>query len=182
MSKSVRDNNDLLRGVQDACDEIDRQAVENAVLQKQKEDAEYVAELTQKANEELVKQIRDLNYKSGLYGVAKKDINPRNNSVNCNHECNSCSNYSECKQHKQQVSHQHNGDVNVRFPWIKEHKPIFLLVIGIIVVLLLASGFTPTGEFWTNIQDQWLTLIADLFRLILVAIVSILIYIGIIKK
>ena len=177
MTKSVRDNNDLLRKVQRTCDELDRKEVENAILQKQKEDAEHIAEITTRANEELVHEIRELNYKTGLYGVTKKDVDLRDEQC-CTHDCSNCENKTKCKNY----SHKNNGEVNVRFPWIKEHKPMFLLIMGIIIILVLASGFTPTGEFWTAIQDQWLTLIADVFRLVLVTVITILVYVGIIKK
>ena len=177
MTKSVRDNNDLLRRVQRTCDELDKKEVENAILQKQKEDAEHVAEITTRANEELVHEIRELNYKTGLYGVTKKDVDLRDEQC-CTHDCSNCENKAKCKNYP----HKNNDEVNVRFPWIKEHKPMFLLIMGIIIILVLASGFTPTGEFWTAIQDQWLTLIADVFRLVLVTIITILVYVGIIKK
>ena len=54
MPKSVNDNRDLMRSVQEACDQLDRKEIENSILQKQKEDAEYVAKITTEANEELV--------------------------------------------------------------------------------------------------------------------------------
>ena len=59
MPKSVNDNRDLMRSVQEACDQLDRKEIENSILQKQKEDAEYVAKITTEANEELVREIRD---------------------------------------------------------------------------------------------------------------------------
>ena len=59
---------------------------------------------------------------------------------------------------------------------------MFLAIIGIVIILLLATGFTPSGDFWTAVQDQWIALIADVFRIALVAICCVLIYFGLIKN
>lgn len=217
MANKINDNKNLMRNVQEACDELDRKEIRNTILQKQKEDAEYLADITTRANEELVKEIRDLNLKTGLYGVTKKEFDPRNEYENCkyiennnydhhyNHECCrnnqnnnecQCNNYDhhhnhECYHNNQNnnecqcnnCNHIHNNqDVNVRVPFFKEHKSMFLLIVGLVSVLLLATGFTPSGDFWTSIQDQWLTLIADVFKIILVVISSLLIYFGIKKE
>lgn len=195
MSNSVKDNHELMRSVQEACDELDRKEIENSILQKQKEDAEYVAKITTQANEELVREIRDLNYKSGLYGTTKKYVDPRKEEVCVNerreevHMCNcpSCQRerqlrqQHECNCHHECHHVENNKEVNIRFPFIKEHKSTFFLVMGLIIILLLASGFTPAGAFWTAIQDQWITLIADVFKIALVAIASIFIYNGVKK-
>ena len=194
MANKINDNKNLMRNVQEACDELDRKEIRNTILQKQKEDAEYLADITTRANEELVKEIRDLNLKTGLYGVTKKEFDPRNEYENCkyiennnydhrhNHECyHNNQNNNECQCNN--CNHIHNNqDVNVRVPFFKEHKSMFLLIVGLVSVLLLATGFTPSGDFWTSIQDQWLTLIADVFKIILVVISSLLIYFGIKKE
>ena len=194
MANKINDNKNLMRNVQEACDELDRKEIRNTILQKQKEDAEYLADITTRANEELVKEIRDLNLKTGLYGVTKKEFDPRNEYENCkyiennncdhhhNHECcRNNQNNNECQCNN--CNHIHNNqDVNVRVPFFKEHKSMFLLIVGLVSVLLLATGFTPSGDFWTSIQDQWLTLIADVFKIILVVISSLLIYFGIKKE
>ena len=213
MANKINDNKNLMRNVQEACDELDRKQIRKPILQKQKEDAEYLADITTRANEELVKEIRDLNLKTGLYGVTKKEFDPRNEYENCkyiennnydhhhNHECccnnqnnnecqcNNCNhihnnqNNNECQCNNCNCNHIHsNQDVNVRVPFFKEHKSMFLLIVGLVSVLLLATGFTPSGDFWTSIQDQWLTLIADVFKIILVVISSLLIYFGIKKE
>lgn len=176
MANSIKDNQKLMRSVQEACDELDRKEVENSILQKQKEDAEYVAEITTKANEELIREIRDLNYKSGLYGVSKKELEPREYERHIEkeqheHHCEHC----KCEKNK-------NNEINVRFPWFKERKSLLCGIIGIIVILLLSTGFTPSGEFWTAVQDQWISLIADVFRITLVVIACLFVYNGIIKK
>lgn len=194
MANKINDNKNLMRNVQEACDELDRKEIRNTILQKQKEDAEYLADITTRANEELVKEIRDLNLKTGLYGVTKKEFDPRNEYENYkhiennnydhhhNHECyHNNQNNNECQCNN--CNHIHNNqDVNVRVPFFKEHKSMFLLIVGLVSVLLLATGFTPSGDFWTSIQDQWLTLIADVFKIILVVISSLLIYFGIKKE
>ena len=215
MANKINDNKNLMRNVQEACDELDRKEIRNTILQKQKEDAEYLADITTRANEELVKEIRDLNLKTGLYGVTKKEFDPRNEYENCkyiennnydhhhNHECyhnnqnnnecqcNNCNhihnnqnnNECQCNNCNCNCNHIHNNqDVNVRVPFFREHKSMFLLIVGLVSVLLLATGFTPSGDFWSSIQDQWLTLIADVFKIILVVISSLLIYFGIKKE
>lgn len=192
MANQINDNKELMRSVQEACDELDRKEIEKAILQRQKEDAERVAEITTKANEELVKEIRDLNYKSSLYGTTKKSLDlrdeechinvrieePRNDQQQCN-----C---PQCQQQQQQVQPQdnyikNNQDVNIRVPFFKENKTTFLLIIGFLIILLLATGFTPSGEFWTAIQDQWITLIADVFKMTLVVVAGLFIYHGVKK-
>ena len=192
MANQINDNKDLMRSVQEACDELDRKEMEKAILQRQKEDAERVAEITTKANEELVKEIRDLNYKSSLYGTTKKSLDlrdeechvnvrieePRNDQQQCN-----C---PQCQQQQHQVQPQdnyikNNQDVNIRVPFFKEHKSTFLLIMGFLIILLLATGFTPSGEFWTAIQDQWITLIADIFKMALVVVAGLFIYHGVKK-
>lgn len=172
MANQINDNKDLMRSVQEACDELDRKEMEKEILRKQKEDAERVAEITTKANEELVKEIRDLNYKSSLYGTTKKSLDLRDE------ECHS--------QQQHQVQPQdnyikNNQDVNIRIPFFKENKATFLLIMGFLIILLLATGFTPSGEFWTAIQDQWITLIADVFKMALVVVAGLFIYHGVKK-
>lgn len=191
MANKINDNKNLMRNVQEACDELDRKEIRNTILQKQKEDAEYLADITTRANEELVKEIRDLNLKTGLYGVTKKEFDPRNEYENYKHiennnygyHNNQNNNECQCDNCNCNCNHIHsNQDVNVRVPFFKEHKSMFLLIVGLVSVLLLATGFTPSGDFWTSIQDQWLTLIADVFKIILVVISSLLIYFGIKKE
>ena len=191
MPKSVNDNRDLMRSVQEACDQLDRKEIENSILQKQKEDAEYVAKITTEANEELVREIRDLNYKTGLYGTSKKYLDARPEEQHEAHVCN-C---PACQQQRNQVCHNHecqcqcqhhdciknNQDVNIRVPFFKEHRPLFFLLVGIVCILLLATGYTPSGDFWTAIQDQWITLIADIFKIALVGILGALVYRGVKK-
>ena len=191
MPKSVNDNRDLMRSVQEACDQLDRKEIENSILQKQKEDAEYVAKITTEANEELVREIRDLNYKTGLYGTSKKYLDARPEEQHEAHVCN-C---PVCQQQRNQVCHNHecqcqcqhhdciknNQDVNIRVPFFKEHRPLFFLLVGIVCILLLATGYTPSGDFWTAIQDQWITLIADIFKIALVGILGVLVYNGVKK-
>ena len=170
MANIIKNGQDLVRNIQETCDELERKEIENSILQKQKEDAEHVAEITTKANEELVKEIRDLNYKSHLYGVSHTE--PKQEK----HEC-------QCQQHEYECKcQQHTKEVNVRFPWFKERKSTFCAIIGIVVLLLLATGFTPSGDFWMAVQDQWVALIADVFRLALVAICCVLIYFGLMKN
>lgn len=202
MANEIKDNHNLMRSVQEACDELDRKEIQNHILKKQKEDAEYVAKITTQANEELVREIRDLNYKSGLYGTSKKYLDARQEDIINNHEfidnnkeCNrveyhyvreqepkSHNEEHHCECHQCHCSKDNAHDVNVRVPFFKENRTNFLVGLGIIVVLLLATGFTPAGGFWTAIQDQWITLITDLFKIVLVVIASILIYTGVRKK
>lgn len=192
MANQINDNKDLMRSVQEACDELDRKEMEKAILQRQKEDAERVAEITTKANEELVKEIRDLNYKSSLYGTTKKSLDLRDEECHINvrieeprneqHQCN-C---PQCQQQQHQVQPQddyikNNQDVNIRVPFFKENKATFLLIMGFLIILLLATGFTPSGDFWTAIQDQWITLIADVFKMALVVVAGLFIYHGVKK-
>ena len=191
MPKSVNDNRDLMRSVQEACDQLDRKEIENSILQKQKEDAEYVAKITTEANEELVREIRDLNYKTGLYGTSKKYLDARPEEQHEAHVCNCpvCQQQRNqvCHNHECQCQHQHddciknNQDVNIRVPFFKEHRPLFFLLVGIVCILLLATGYTPSGDFWTAIQDQWITLIADIFKIALVGILGALFYRGVKK-
>ena len=192
MPKSVNDNRDLMRSVQEACDQLDRKEIENSILQKQKEDAEYVAKITTEANEELVREIRDLNYKTGLYGTSKEYLDSRQEEQHEAHVCNcpACQQQQRnqaCHCHECQCQHQHddciknNHDVNIRVPFFKEHRALFFLLLGIVCILLLATGYTPTGEFWTAIQDQWITLIADIFKIALVGILGALVYKGVKK-
>lgn len=170
MANIIKNGQDLVRNIQETCDELERKEIENSILQKQKEDAEHVAEITTKANEELVKEIRDLNYKSHLYGVSHDEHKQER------YEC-------QCQQHKHECNcQQDTKEVNVRFPWFKERKSTFCAIIGIVVLLLLATGFTPSGDFWIAVQDQWVALIADVFRLALVSICCVLIYFGLMKN
>ena len=183
MANQINDNKDLMRSVQEACDELDRKEMEKAILQRQKEDAERVAEITTKANEELVKEIRDLNYKSSLYGTTKKSLDLRDEERHINVRIEQPQNN---QQQVQQVQSQdnyikNNQDVNIRVPFFKENKATFLLIMGFLIILLLATGFTPSGEFWTAIQDQWITLIADVFKMALVIVAGLFIYHGVKK-
>lgn len=186
MANQINDNKDLMRSVQEACDELDRKEMEKEILRKQKEDAERVAEITTKANEELVKEIRDLNYKSSLYGTTKKSLDLRDEECRINVRIEQPQNNQQQVQQVQQVQPQdnyikNNQDVNIRVPFFKENKTTFLLIIGFLIILLLATGFTPSGEFWTAIQDQWITLIADVFKMTLVVVAGLFIYHGVKK-
>ena len=108
------------------------------------------------------------------------------------HETHVC-NCPVCQQQRNQVCHNHecqcqhhdciknNQDVNIRVPFFKEHKALFFLLVGIVCILLLATGYTPSGDFWTAIQDQWITLIADIFKIALVGILGALVYRGVKK-
>ena len=183
MANQIHDNRDLMRSVQEACDELDRKEMEKAILQRQKEDAERVAEITTKANEELVEEIRDLNYKSSLYGTTKKSLDLRDEERYINVRIEQPQNN---QQQVQQVQPQdnyikNNQDVNIRVPFFKENKATFLLIMGFLIILLLATGFTPSGEFWTAIQDQWIALIADVFKMALVVVAGLFIYYGVKK-
>lgn len=186
MANQINDNKDLMRSVQEACDELDRKEMEKEILRKQKEDAERVAEITTKANEELVKEIRDLNYKSSLYGTTKKSLDLRDEERHINVHIEQPQNNQQQVQQVQQVQPQdnyikNNQDVNIRVPFFKENKATFLLIMGFLIILLLATGFTPSGEFWTAIQDQWITLIADVFKMALVVVAGLFIYHGVKK-
>ena len=182
MANQINDNKDLMRSVQEACDELDRKEMEKAILQKQKEDAERVAEITTKANEELVKEIRDLNYKSSLYGTTKKSLDLRDEERHINVRIEDPRNDQQQHQVQPQDNYiKNNQDVNIRVPFFKEHKATFLLIMGFLIILLLATGFTPSGEFWTAIQDQWITLIADVFKMALVVVAGLFIYHGVRK-
>ena len=183
MANQINDNKDLMRSVQEVCDELDRKEIEKEILRKQKEDAERVAEITTKANEELVKEIRDLNYKSSLYGTTKKSLDLRDEERYINVRIEQPQNN---QQQVQQVQPQdnyikNNQDVNIRVPFFKENKATFLLIMGFLIILLLATGFTPSGEFWTAIQDQWIALIADVFKMALVVVAGLFIYYGVKK-
>lgn len=183
MANQINDNKDLMRSVQEACDELDRKEMEKEILRKQKEDAERVAEITTKANEELVKEIRDLNYKSSLYGTTQKSLDLRDEERRINVRIEQPQNN---QQQVQQVQSQdnyikNNQDVNIRVPFFKENKATFLLIMGFLIILLLATGFTPSGDFWTAIQDQWITLIADVFKMALVVVAGLFIYHGVKK-
>lgn len=181
MANQINDNKDLMRSVQEACDELDRKEMEKAILQKQKEDAERVAEITTKANEELVKEIRDLNYKSSLYGTTKKSLDLRDEERHINVRIEEPRNDQQYQVQPQDNYIKNNQDVNIRVPFFKEHKATFLLIMGFLIILLLATGFTPSGEFWTAIQDQWITLIADVFKMALVVVAGLFIYHGVRK-
>lgn len=181
MANQINDNKDLMRSVQEACDELDRKEMEKAILQKQKEDAERVAEITTKANEELVKEIRDLNYKSSLYGTTKKSLDLRDEERHINVRIEEPRNDQQYQVQSQDNYIKNNQDVNIRVPFFKEHKATFLLIMGFLIILLLATGFTPSGEFWTAIQDQWITLIADVFKMALVVVAGLFIYHGVRK-
>lgn len=190
MANQINDNKDLMRSVQEACDELDRKEMEKAILQRQKEDAERVAEITTKANEELVKEIRDLNYKSSLYGTTKKSLDLRDEECHINVRIEEPRNDQQCNCPQCQQQHQaqpqdnyikNNQDVNIRVPFFKENKATFLLIMGFLIILLLATGFTPSGDFWTAIQDQWITLIADVFKMALVVVAGLFIYHGVKK-
>lgn len=182
MANQINDNKDLMRSVQEACDELDRKEMEKEILRKQKEDAERVAEITTKANEELVKEIRDLNYKSSLYGTTKKSLDLRDEERHINVRIEDPRNDQQQYQVQPQDNYiKNNQDVNIRVPFFKEHKATFLLIMGFLIILLLATGFTPSGEFWTAIQDQWITLIADVFKMALVVVAGLFIYHGVRK-
>ena len=182
MANQINDNKDLMRSVQEACDELDRKEMEKEILRKQKEDAERVAEITTKANEELVKEIRDLNYKSSLYGTTKKSLDLRDEERHINVRIEDPRNDQQQHQVQPQDNYiKNNQDVNIRVPFFKEHKATFLLIMGFLIILLLATGFTPSGEFWTAIQDQWITLIADVFKMALVVVAGLFIYHGVRK-
>ena len=182
MANQINDNKDLMRSVQEACDELDRKEMEKEILKKQKEDAERVAEITTKANEELVKEIRDLNYKSSLYGTTKKSLDLRDEERHINVRIEDPRNDQQQYQVQPQDNYiKNNQDVNIRVPFFKEHKATFLLIMGFLIILLLATGFTPSGEFWTAIQDQWITLIADVFKMALVVVAGLFIYHGVRK-
>lgn len=181
MANQINDNKDLMRSVQEACDELDRKEMEKAILQKQKEDAERVAEITTKANEELVKEIRDLNYKSSLYGTTKKSLDLRDEERHINVRIEEPRNDQQHQVQPQDNYIKNNQDVNIRVPFFKEHRATFLLIMGFLIILLLATGFTPSGEFWTAIQDQWITLIADVFKMALVVVAGLFIYHGVRK-
>ena len=182
MANQINDNKDLMRSVQEACDELDRKEMEKEILRKQKEDAERVAEITTKANEELVKEIRDLNYKSSLYGTTKKSLDLRDEECHINVRIEEPRNDQQQYQVQPQDNYiKNNQDVNIRVPFFKEHKATFLLIMGFLIILLLATGFTPSGEFWTAIQDQWITLIADVFKMALVVVAGLFIYHGVRK-
>lgn len=178
MANQINDNKDLMRSVQEACDELDRKEMEKEILRKQKEDAERVAEITTKANEELVKEIRDLNYKSSLYGTTKKSLDLRDEERHINVRIEEPRNDQQYQVQPQDNYIKNNQDVNIRVPFFKEHKATFLLIMGFLIILLLATGFTPSGEFWTAIQDQWITLIADVFKMALVVVAGLFIYHG----
>ena len=179
MANIIKNGQDLVRNIQETCDELERKEIENSILQKQKEDAEHVAEITTKANKELVKEIRDLNYKSHLYGVSHDEHKQERHECQCQHHEHEC----QCQQHEYECKcQQHTKEVNVRFPWFKERKSTFCAIIGIVVLLLLATGFTPSGDFWTAVQDQWVALIADVFRIALISICCVLIYLRIKKN
>lgn len=181
MANQINDNKDLMRSVQEACDELDRKEMEKEILKKQKEDAERVAEITTKANEELVKEIRDLNYKSSLYGTTKKSLDLRDEERHINVRIEEPRNDQQYQVQPQDNYIKNNQDVNIRVPFFKEHKATFLLIMGFLIILLLATGFTPSGEFWTAIQDQWITLIADVFKMALVVVAGLFIYHGVRK-
>ena len=182
MANQINDNKDLMRSVQEACDELDRKEMEKEILKKQKEDAERVAEITTKANEELVKEIRDLNYKSSLYGTTKKSLDLRDEERHINVRIEDPRNDQQQYQVQPQDNYiKNNQDVNIRVPFFKEHRATFLLIMGFLIILLLATGFTPSGEFWTAIQDQWITLIADVFKMALVVVAGLFIYHGVKK-
>ena len=181
MANQINDNKDLMRSVQEACDELDRKEMEKEILKKQKEDAERVAEITTKANEELVKEIRDLNYKSSLYGTTKKSLDLRDEERHINVRIEEPRNDQQYQVQPQDNYIKNNQDVNIRVPFFKEHKATFLLIMGFLIILLLATGFTPSGEFWTAIQDQWVTLIADIFKMALVVVAGLFIYHGVKK-
>ena len=179
MANIIKNGHELVRDIQETCDELERKEIENSILQRQKEDAEHVAEITTKANEELVKEIRDLNYRSHLYGVSHH-VEPKQDAHTC--QCQHNEHECQCQCHKHEEKQEVVRDVNVRFPWFKERKSTFCAIIGIVIILLLATGFTPSGDFWMAVQDQWIALIADVFRIALVAICCVLIYFGLIKN
>ena len=116
MANIIKNGHELVRDIQETCDELERKEIENSILQRQKEDAEYVAEITTKANEELVKEIRDLNYRSHLYGVSHH-VEPKQQDV---HTCQCQHHENECQCHKHAEKQEVIRDVNVRFPLFKE--------------------------------------------------------------
>ena len=152
-------------------------------LQKQKEEAEHRANIVTNANEELVSEIRKLNIASGLYGVTPKEERQKENIRRYDNEEREIEvRYVEVKREEQpkikyvevpknkKEEDEEIKKVKIESPFSDRFKANTMFFVGLAIVILLAVGVYPTGKFWESIQNSWIELIADVFKVFLIAI------------
>ena len=188
MAKKKNDRT-LVREMQDALDEKDLRELQNIKLRKEKEVAEEIADITTQANKELVDSIRDINDKAS--GVNVNFNRPNCPNYNNMKECSTCANFFNCYEHKQQPvfkpmveepepekevvdpdahpvgCHCERCCPNPNPTWVEQHRNGLLAAALCMIMLVLAIGWSPSGATFEAIQENYVNLLVDFFKMAL---------------
>lgn len=187
-----KDERSIVREMQDALDEKDLRELQNIKLKKEKEVAEEIADITTQANKELVDSIRDINDKASVLGVNVNFNRPNCPNYNNMKECGTCANFFNCYQHKQQQPvyqpkvDEPKKEVEVVDPdvhpvgchcerccpnpnptWFEQHRNGLLAAALCMIMLVLAIGWSPSGATFEAIQENYVNLLVDFFKMAL---------------
>ena len=190
MAKKKNDRT-LVREMQDALDEKDLRELQNIKLRKEKEVAEEIADITTQANKELVDSIRDINDKASVLGVNVNFNRPNCPNYNNMKECSTCANFFNCYEHKQQPvfkpmveepepekevvdpdahpvgCHCERCCPNPNPTWVEQHRNGLLAAALCMIMLVLAIGWSPSGATFEAIQENYVNLLVDFFKMAL---------------
>ena len=190
MAKKKNDRT-LVREMQDALDEKDLRELQNIKLRKEKEVAEEIADITTQANKELVDSIRDINDKASVLGVNVNFNRPNCPNYNNMKECSTCANFFNCYEHKQQPvfkpmveepepekevvdpdahpvgCHCDRCCPNPNPTWVEQHRNGLLAAALCMIMLVLAIGWSPSGATFEAIQENYVNLLVDFFKMAL---------------
>lgn len=188
-----KDERSIVREMQNALDEKDLRELQNVKLKKEKEVAEEIADITTKANKELVDSIRDINDKASVLGVNVNFNRPNCPNYNNMKECGTCTNFFDCYQHRQRPTYEPMVEKVVKEPkkevvdpdvhpvgchcerccpnpnptWFEQHRNGLLAAALCMIMLVLAIGWSPSGATFQAIQENYVNLLVDFFKMAL---------------
>ena len=174
MSKRIKTNNDTthscdVRNTADnITDKLDKQAVENFELNLQVN--KYRSEL-----KHALQQLEEHTYCPG-------EVDIQCNSSECSDKCQS----KQLAQHT--VEPQHGDDChcskccpNPKPNFFQKHKVGLLIGLIWVLMVFLAIGWTPTGGIADAINNSWVELIVNVFKIGIFAIAGVATY-NLVKK
>lgn len=136
--------------------ELDKKILENIEAEAEKKKQEQIlnGRIEQMKNKKLAELV-ELETQRDLYGLNdKQEIKV----VVDKNECKQCETQCEIERvYKEEKKNFKNG--------FAKGKEKIMMVIALIIMLVLAVGITPSGAWFDLIQESWVELIVDFFRM-----------------
>lgn len=146
--------------------------------------------MTDKIDHQAIENVKTLQEKQNYYEELIASINRLENHSICPGSLPTCNNgvlreTKEVKQESKQADDEpiHGADChcskccpNPNPNWLQKHRNGLLIAVIVLAMIVLGIGWTPTGGVFDAIQNSWVDLIVNVFKIAIYAIAGIAIY------